>query len=117
MINTKINRNYYGYYFIAPFVIGFLIFGLYPVINTLSLSFTDTTLMSKTSHFIWFDNFKRLFADDFFLKGVRNTWFLWILNFIPQLGIAMLLSVWFTSTRLKIKAVGVWRMLFFLPIC
>jgi multiple sugar transport system permease protein len=49
------------------------------------------------------------------MNAVKNTWLLWILNFIPQIGIAMLLSVWFTSARLKIKAVGTWRALFFLP--
>jgi len=40
---------------------------------------------------------------------------IWILNFIPQIGIALLLSVLFTSARLKIKAVGVWRAIYFLP--
>jgi multiple sugar transport system permease protein len=37
------------------------------------------------------------------------------MNFIPQIGIALLLSVWFTSTRLKIKGGGFWRMFFYLP--
>jgi len=108
----KIN---YGYIFIAPFVIAFLIFGLYPVYNTVALSFTDTTLMSREASFIGLKNFERLFADNVFMTAIKNTWLLWILNFIPQIGIAMLLSVWFTSARLKIKAVGVWRALFFLP--
>lgn len=112
---TVIKKDHYGYLFIAPFVLGFLIFGLYPVYNTLALSFTDTTIMSSEANFIGLRNFERLFADDFFLKAVRNTWLIWILNFIPQLGVALLLSVWFTSTRLKIRAVGVWRALFFLP--
>jgi len=71
--------------------------------------------MSREGTFIGIKNFERLFADDFFMKAVRNTWLIWMLNFIPQIGIAMLLSVWFTSTRLRIKAVGVWRGLFFLP--
>jgi len=108
----KINN---GYIFIAPFVIAFLIFGLYPVYNTIALSFTDTTLMSRESSFIGLKNFERLFADNVFMTAIKNTWLLWILNFIPQIGIAMLLSVWFTSARLKIKAVGTWRALFFLP--
>lgn len=108
-------RNYYGYLFIAPFIIGFLIFGLYPIYNTLYLSFTDTTLMTREASFIGLKNFERLFADDFFMKAVRNTWLIWGLNFIPQIGIALLLSVWFTSARLKIKAVGGWRAIFFLP--
>lgn len=115
MNHAAFKRNYYGYLFIAPFVIAFLIFGLYPVYNTLALSFTDTTLMSRESNFIGLQNFERLFADDVFMTAVKNSWLIWILNFIPQIGIAMLLSVWFTSTRLKIKAVGTWRALFFLP--
>jgi len=40
---------------------------------------------------------------------------LWILNFIPQIGIAMLLSMWFTNARLRLKGVGLWRAMFFLP--
>jgi multiple sugar transport system permease protein len=112
---AKFMRNSTGYLFLAPFIIGFLIFGLYPVLNTLGLSFTNTTLMSSHSDFIWFDNFKRLFADNVFLRAVGNTWLIWTLNFIPQIGIALLLSVLFTSARLKIKAVGTWRALFFLP--
>ena len=108
-------RNYYGYLFIAPFIIGFLIFGLYPVYNTIYLSFTDTTLMTSEANFIGLQNFERLFADDFFMKAVRNTWLIWGLNFIPQIGIALLLSVWFTSTRLKIRGIGGWRAVFYLP--
>jgi len=112
---AKVRKDYYGYLFIAPFIIGFLIFGLYPVYNTLALSFTDTTILSGGGEFIGFKNFERLFADDFFWTAIKNTWLIWILNFIPQIGIALLLSVWFTSTRLKIKAAGIWRAIFFLP--
>ena len=113
LARTKQDRT--AYLFLAPFVIGFLAFSLYPLYNTFALSFTDTTLMTKTAHFIGIDNFKRLFADEVFLRAVGNTWLIWILNFIPQIGIALLLSVLFTSLRLRVKAVGVWRAIFFLP--
>ena len=112
---SRFKKNYYGYLFIVPFIIGFLIFGLYPVYNTLALSFTDTTLMSKTANVVGLKNFERLFADDVFLNAVKNTWLIWISNFIPQIGVAMLLSVWFTNIRLKIRGIGAWRALFFLP--
>ncbi|MEW6404513.1 MAG: sugar ABC transporter permease [Chloroflexota bacterium] len=112
---SNFKKNSAAYMFIAPFIIGFAIFGLYSVINTFTLSFTDTTLMSRSSHFIGFNNFKRLFADEVFMRAVGNTWLIWILNFIPQIGIALLLSVIFTNARLKIRAVGVWRAMFFLP--
>lgn len=112
---SKIQKNNYGYLFVAPFIIGFLIFGLYPVYNTIALSFTDTTLMRADSNFIGLKNFERLFADKTFMTAIKNTWSLWLMNFIPQLGIALLLSVWFTNTRLKIKGGGIWRMLFYMP--
>jgi ABC-type sugar transport system permease subunit len=112
---SKVQKNTYGYFFIAPFIIGFLLFGLYPVYNTLSLSFTDTTLMKAHASFIGLANFKRLFADSTFSTAITNTWELWLMNFIPQLGIALLLSVWFTNTMLKIKGGGIWRMLFYMP--
>lgn len=115
---SKASRNYYGYFFIAPFIIGFLLFGLYPVYNTLYLSFTDTTLMNAASaKWIGLDNFKRLFADDFFMRAVRNTWSLWLLNFIPQIGIAMLISVWFTNARLKLNSLVPGVLCFTCPTC
>jgi multiple sugar transport system permease protein len=115
MVQLKFKRDHYGYLFIAPFVIAFLIFGLYPIYNTLYLSFTDTTLLGGEGNFVGLKNFQRLFADDVFMKAVRNTWLIWILNFIPQVGIALLLSVWFTSVRLRVRSVGIWRAVFFLP--
>lgn len=114
-MNITNRKKYYGYFFIAPFIIGFLLFGLYPVINTVGLSFTNTTLMNRSGEFIGLDNITRLLTDPFFWKAIGNTWILWAWNFLPQIGIAMLLSVWFTSPRLKIKGVGTWRALFYLP--
>ena len=115
MLALKLKKENYGYLFIAPFIIAFLVFGLYPVYNTIYLSFTDTTLMSSQSSVVGLKNFERLFADSAFTTVIKNTWLIWILNFIPQVGIAMLLSVWFTSVRLRIRAVGIWRAIFFLP--
>lgn len=113
--SDKLSKNFYGYLFTAPFIIGFLLFSFYPLIYTFYLSFTNTTLMSDGYRFIGLDNFKNLFADKFFLQSLGNTWKIWILNFIPQIGIAMLLAVWFTSNRLKIKFVGFWRTIYYLP--
>jgi ABC-type sugar transport systems, permease components len=112
---SKVRKNNYGYLFVAPFIIGFLLFGLYPVYNTIALSFTNTSMMKPNADFVGLLNFKRLFADRTFLTAIKNTWSLWIMNFIPQIGIALLLAVWFTDTRLKIKFGGFWRMLFYLP--
>ena len=111
----KIRHDQYGYIFVAPFIIGFLVFGLYPVVNTIILSFTDRTLMSNSYSFIGLRNFQNLFADSTFITAITNTWALWMMNFIPQMAIAFLLAVWFTNTRLKLKGIGIWRMIFYMP--
>jgi multiple sugar transport system permease protein len=111
----KLKHHQYGYLFVAPFIIGFLVFGLYPVVNTIVLSFTDRTLMSSSYSFIGLRNFERLFADRTFITAVTNTWELWLMNFIPQMGIAFLLAIWFTDNRLKLRGVGIWRMIFYMP--
>ena len=71
--------------------------------------------MGAKASFVGLKNYSRLFADDVFPTAIKNTWLLWILNFIPQIGIAMLLSVWFTNARLRVRGVGAWRALFYLP--
>ncbi len=111
----KLKHHKYGYLFVAPFIIGFLVFGLYPVVNTIVLSFTDRTLMSSSYSFTGLRNFQLLFADKTFITAIKNTWQLWLMNFIPQMGIAFLLSIWFTNNRLKLRGVGVWRMIFYMP--
>lgn len=112
---NKINKEYYGYLFIIPFITIFLIFGLYPIINTLYLSFTDSALMQREASFVGLDNFKQLLGDKNFILALKNTWGMWVLNFIPQLAISMAVAVWVTNTRLRIKAVGFWRAVFYLP--
>ena len=112
----SLEKGYMGYVMIAPFVIVFIVFSLYSVVNTIWLAFTDTTLLEPSSgKFVAFLQFEKLTKDKVFIKAIGNTWKIWLLNFIPQLGIAMLLSVWFTSSFLKLKLVGMWRSFLYLP--
>lgn len=112
----SLEKGYVGYVMIAPFIIAFIIFSLYPIANTIWLSFTNTTFANiNDGKYIGTENFKVLFEDRFFFLSIQNTWKVWLMNYIPQICIAMLLSVWFTSSFLKIKGVGFWRSIFYLP--
>jgi len=111
----SLEKGYVGYVMIAPFIIFFLAFSLYPVFNTVRLGFTNTTLIGAQKDFVGFDNFKILFKDRFFWGSIVTTWKIWLINFIPQLAISMVLSVWFTSSFLKLKAIGFWRSVLYLP--
>lgn len=111
----KVQKDYTAYIMIAPFIIAFLLFGFYPMVNTLYLSLTNATLMSRTYEFTGLKNFGILLNDRYFPQSILNTWIIWVSNFIPQIGVAMLLAVWMTNTRLKIRAIGFWRAIFYLP--
>src|SRR5690554_32751 len=105
----------YGYIFAAPFLIAFLVFSLYPIIYQFYLSLTDFRTGTKDYSFVGLDNFKVLFNNNLFKKSFYNTFIIWILNFIPQLTIAMLLAAAFTNTRLRIKGTGFFKVVFYLP--
>ena len=106
--------NNWGYFFVAPFVIVFCIFSVYPVLRTLYLSFTDLKVVG-TPHWIWFDNYKRVFGDKFFWKALGNTMRIWVVNIVLQLGLAFLLMVIFSDVKYKMKGLRVFRIVYYLP--
>jgi ABC-type sugar transport system permease subunit len=118
MKRKSISYAKYGYIFSIPFVLAFLIFSLYPIIYTAVIGFTDLKGLGNTEiHFLSdpFLNFKNLFKNPSFIQSLSNTALLWIVNFIPQILLALLLTAWFTSNRLKIKGQGMFKVLFYMP--
>ncbi|MCG8500010.1 MAG: sugar ABC transporter permease [Firmicutes bacterium] len=105
----------YGYFFVAPFILAFLIFQLYPIIYTFQLSFTDLAGWETEFNYVGFKNYQAILGNELFLKAFRNTWIIWIVNFIPQIGIALLLAKWFTDARVKLKGVGFFKIAFYMP--
>ncbi|MBR5224728.1 MAG: sugar ABC transporter permease [Clostridia bacterium] len=118
----SISYDKYGYLFVAPFFITFLIFQLYPIFFTFRTSLTDAAGWSKVldNSIIGFDNFVKLFTFDmevsrFFWQAFGNTVVIWIFNFIPQIGMALILASWFTDTHLKLRFQGMFKVLIFMP--
>lgn len=106
--------NNYGYLFILPFFIVFITFTLYPIFLSFYFSFTSYSGMGDPQ-FIGLANYKRLFTDTYFLKAFGNTLYIWGINFFFQLGIALLLAALFSDIRLRLKGLGFFRALFYLP--
>ncbi|MFQ9148993.1 MAG: carbohydrate ABC transporter permease [Eubacteriales bacterium] len=69
----EIARNKTAYFMLAPFMILFLIFTVFPVVLSILLSFTQFNLL-ELPRFIFMDNYVRLFLDDdIFLLACQNT--------------------------------------------
>lgn len=108
----------YGYLFSLPFFIAFLIFSLYPTLFTAIIGFTDLKGVATTSfNFLDepFKNFVNIINNPTFQTSLLNTLTIWLMNFIPQLGLALLLTAWFTRRKRKIHGQGLFKVLFYLP--
>ena len=114
---SSVNKDHWGLFFIAPFVITFLIFTLYPIANTFWLAFTDSNLIHyrMRGEFIGLENFERLMDTAMFWTAVTNTWRIWLSNFIPQMILALVLAAMFTSTTFKLKGTGFFKVMYYLP--
>ena len=105
-----------GYLFVLPFVVVFLIFSVYPVLRTLYLSFTNAKIAGVGEmKWVWFENYIRVFTDKFFWKGLWNTVRIWAVNIVLQLGLAFLLTIVFSDIKYKIKGLGIFRVIYYLP--
>ena len=113
----------WGYIFIAPFFIVYAIFSLYPQILTIYNSFFEnyrSGLNQVGPNFVGLDNYITLFTPDKngtidILKYAGNTLVLWLGGAIPQIVIALLLAIFFTSYRLKIRGQQFFKTVIYMP--
>lgn len=112
----------YGYFFIAPFFIVYLVFSLWPLLNTFYYSmFTYTTRNLRTTiEFSGLQNYLNVLglADGekgYFLTYMGNTLRLWLCNFIPQMLLSLLTAAWLTSRRVRLKAKGFYKVVLYMP--
>lgn len=109
------NRQNYGYLFIAPFFIMFVTFLIYPIAQTFYFTFTNKTNAIAPFEVIGFDNWARFIQDAQFRQAFVNTWQIWGLNIVLQLGLALILVFIFSDITWKIKWLGFFRTMFYLP--
>ncbi|SDB20045.1 multiple sugar transport system permease protein [Pseudobutyrivibrio sp. YE44] len=115
--NKSISRAKYGYLFILPFFVTYFIFSLIPLLDTIRYSFFEyyrSGLRIVGPNFVGFDNYINVMGKDFFTY-MGNTFVLWILGFVPQIVIALLLASWFVDVRLKIRCEQFFKVVIYLP--
>ena len=113
----------WGYLFILPFFITYCIFSLVPQLLTIYNSFFENYregLKQVGPYFVGMRNYVKLFTPDkngsiAILKFAGNTMLMWLEGAVPQVLIALLLSVIFTSYRLKIKGQQFFKTVIYMP--
>lgn len=115
----KQNVSYgkWGYIFILPFFLTFFVFQLIPLISTVYYSFFEYYRDGLTvvgPNFVGLENYKALLASDM-PKYMGNTVIMWLIGFVPQIIVSLVLAAWFTDVRLKIKGKQFFKVVIYMP--
>ncbi len=113
----------WGYIFILPFFAAYIIFTLTPQIMTIYNSFFEnyrSGLKQIGPNFVGLKNYVTLFTPDKtgtigILKYFGNTIVLWLMGAVPQIVVALLLAVFFTSYRLNIRGQQFFKTVIYMP--
>lgn len=106
------NDNVVGYVFTAPFIIGFLIFTLYPILSSLYYSFTEYNLM-EAPRWIGFDNYEKIFTEDDKIWKSFQVTFTYVFASVPlRLGFALIVAMLLNKAA---RGIGVYRSAYYLP--
>lgn len=122
----RIAKNGVSYAMLAPFMICFIIFTVLPVLAAIGLSFTDFNML-ETPGFVGIDNYTRLFQDDIFLIGFKNTMILaflcgplsylfsffmaWVINEMPK-PLRVFMTIVFYAPSVSANVYFIWTYLF-----
>ena len=120
---SKISYAKWGYIFIAPFFLAYVLFHFAPQLLTIYNSFFENYREGLTQvgpNFVGLKNYITLFTPDKngtidILKYAGNTIALWVGGAIPQVVISLMLACFFTSYRLKIKGQQFFKTVIYMP--
>ncbi|MEE3392088.1 MAG: sugar ABC transporter permease [Lachnospiraceae bacterium] len=112
----------YGYIFIAPFFIVYLIFQFWPLLTTFYYStlLYEKRNLKETITFGGLANFVNLLGlgngeKAYFLLYFGNTVIIWLCNFVPQIVISLLMAAWLSDDQVLLKGRGLYKCIIYLP--
>jgi multiple sugar transport system permease protein len=110
---TRIERRNlrWGLLFISPWLFGFIVFGIFPILYTFFLSLTRYSGI-KPPVLIGIQNYQRMAADPLFLKAAYNTLYYTFLAVPVGVIVAMGLAL---AMNRKIREVSLYRAIYYLP--
>ncbi len=113
-VTQKHREAFVGYLFVLPTYIGFVIFILYPLIESVRISFQEFSLL-RGSTYIGLDNYIQMFADARLRIAYINTIIFTLFAVFFNAGIGLILAV-MLNRRLPILMRNLYRSIFFFPV-
>ena len=113
-----VRYNKWGYIFLIPFIVVYLIFQMVPLFTTIYYSFYTkyiTVTLQQVEKFDGLKNYLEIIQNGDLILYAKNTLIMWVLGFVPQIFFSLLLGAWFADTRLRLKCAGFFKTVIYLP--
>ncbi len=107
------NRPWEPYVYLLPFVIGLVIFTIYPIFNVVFMAFKEGYKLSGAFDGWGLGNFTKIFGDRYFLSAFSNT-FKYVFVVVPSATVISILVA--NLLNQKIKGIAIFQTAFFLPM-
>lgn len=113
-MTQKHREAFVGYLFILPTYIGFIIFILFPLIESMRISFLEFSIL-RDSTYIGLENYARMLSDSRLRLVYMNTIVFTLFAVFFNAGIGLLLAV-MLNRRLPVLMRNIYRSVFFFPV-
>lgn len=116
--HKAVSYNKWGYIFLIPFAVVYLIFQLVPLITTIYNSFFENYRSGLTQvgpNFVGFANYAKLFQGGEIWVYFQNTMIMWVMGFVPQILVSLLLGAWFSNPSLRLRGQRFFKTVIYLP--
>jgi len=118
-----VSYNKWGYIFLIPFIVVYVTFQLVPLFNTIYWSFFEYYRDGMTQigpNLVGLSNYIQLFTSTdpnvpTIFDYTWNTLIMWIMGFVPQIIVSLLLGSWFSDNRLRLKCQAFFKTVIYLP--
>ena len=100
------------YLFLAPFLIGFVVFSIFPLLYVLNLSLYRTRIIGGQA-FVGLENYVKALGDASFWQGVSNVLTFGVMQIPVMLGLALIAALLLDSAVIRRQTI--FRLAFFLP--
>jgi len=113
-----VSYNKWGYIFLIPFIVVFLVFQLIPLVSTIYNSFFEnyrSGLMQIGPNFVGLENYVTIITNGDLPTYFANTMILWAMCFVPQIIISLVLGAWFTDPSLRLRFQTFFKTVIYLP--
>ena len=113
-----VQYNRWGYYFLIPFIVVYLLFQFVPLVTTIYNSFFEnyrSGLKQIGPNFIGLENYLKILSNADLWKYAGNTMIMWIIGFLPQIITSLLLGAWFTDPSLRLRGQRFFKTVIYLP--